>query len=384
MRTLLIAIAGLLVGAAGASADVICVQIPGGPPGEEDCVINNGLAPPNPENVIDDSTYLDDWIIVRNVGCPPVWPAQPPEGTAWSPCPSPGGPTEVEVGVDGRLAHVSALDSSLVTIDGEVSRDVLVYDSAGVTMNSGIVEQSLLAFDTSTITINDLGVVKGNLLARGSSTVTMNGLVFKGVWGGLSTLGSSTLTMNSGYLGSLSTRESSAVTMNGGQVSRTAEVTDSATFTMSGGTLSIGGRAFGSSMLTISGGTVNLLLEAFDSSTIEMTGGTLGDYGTGSGYLAAWDSSVVAIEGTNFAVDTGSGPETVPDGDLSAQSGTLTGTLTSGDPIDYRFHQGGWTESPCSVEVPCSGTITLVPEPTQMLLCGCALAVLAVLRRQAA
>ena len=37
-------------------------------------VINNGLAPPDPANVVDHDTYHAD-VYVRNVGCPPAWPA---------------------------------------------------------------------------------------------------------------------------------------------------------------------------------------------------------------------------------------------------------------------------------------------------------------------
>jgi hypothetical protein len=51
-----------------------------------------------------------------------------------------------------------------------------------------------------------------------------------------------------------------------------------------------------------------------------------------------------------------------PYGDLSALTGTLTGTLASEDAIDIPFYQGGWTGSPC-YDGPCSGTITLVPPP---------------------
>ena len=48
-------------------------------------MINNGLAPPDPANVIDDATYSDDSVYVRNVGCPPGWPAVLPLTS----CPSP-------------------------------------------------------------------------------------------------------------------------------------------------------------------------------------------------------------------------------------------------------------------------------------------------------
>jgi hypothetical protein len=52
--------------------------------------------------------------------------------------------------------------------------------------------------------------------------------------------------------------------------------------------------------------------------------------------------------GRGFAVDG----NPVPYGDLSALTGTLTGTLASGDPVNNVFHQGGGFYT---------GTITLAP-----------------------
>ena len=62
----------------------------------------------------------------------------------------------------------------------------------------------------------------------------------------------------------------------------------------------------------------------------------------------------------------------VPYSDISALTGTLTGTLTSGDSLNNVFHQGGGGFD---------GTIRLVPEPTTALLLGFGLAGLAVRRR---
>jgi hypothetical protein len=63
----------------------------------------------------------------------------------------------------------------------------------------------------------------------------------------------------------------------------------------------------------------------------------------------------------------------VPYGDLSALTGTLTGTLWSGDSLNATFHQGGGAYT---------GTITLVPEPTTSLLLGLGLLGLAVAGRR--
>ena len=57
------------------------------PAGAITIVINNGLAPPNPANVID--SLSDDDVLVQNVGC---------NSTVQSPCPMPwGDPTSVDL-----------------------------------------------------------------------------------------------------------------------------------------------------------------------------------------------------------------------------------------------------------------------------------------------
>ena len=92
MRMLLVALIGLFrAGATSAAVDCIDSGL-----GYESCVINNGLAPPNAENVIDDTAYTEGQrVYVRNVGCPTNW------GDAWvradHSCLSPGEPTEVEI-----------------------------------------------------------------------------------------------------------------------------------------------------------------------------------------------------------------------------------------------------------------------------------------------
>jgi cysteine-rich repeat protein len=206
------------------------------------CVINNGLAPPYPVNVIDDAAYSGDTVFVRNVGCPPHWGG--PGVNAYDPCPNPGGPTEVDV-VDG----------------GAVLR--------------------LLAYDSSTVTIS------------------------------------------AGQMAFLAAADSSTVSMSGGVVTVNLVVGSTSTVTMSGGTVQYDLEASGSSTVTISGGTVGSSLYAYDHST------------------------TITIEGNGFAVDG----EPVPYGDLDAQTGSLTGTLASLDPIDNVFYQGGGSYN---------GTITLV------------------------
>jgi hypothetical protein len=60
-------------------------------------VINNGLAPPEPTNVIDEARDPADRFIARNVGCPP-------DGEyALAPCPSPGAPAVIEIAAGAVL-----------------------------------------------------------------------------------------------------------------------------------------------------------------------------------------------------------------------------------------------------------------------------------------
>jgi hypothetical protein len=68
--------------------------------------------------------------------------------------------------------------------------------------------------------------------------------------------------------------------------------------------------------------------------------------------LYAYDSSTITIAGCYFAVDG----SPVPYGDLTAQTGTLTGKVASSvHPIDSAFSQGGGSYT---------GTITLVHAPS--------------------
>jgi hypothetical protein len=89
--------------------------------------------------------------------------------------------------------------------------------------------------------------------------------------------------------------------------------------------------------------------------------------------LYASDSSVITISGIDFMVDG----TPVPFGDLSALTGTLTGTLTSGDFIDNVFYQGGYAGT-------YTGIIRLVPEPSTAALLALGLVGIAAMRRQRA
>jgi hypothetical protein len=125
------------------------------PVGAATITINNGLAPPNPANVIDRShSFPLDRVIVANVGCEHVVPAM---------CVSPGAPTSVEL-----------------TSGGEVGDSVLVYESSIFTMSGGSIlggpvpgVKVLGANDFSVLTITGGSI--GAIVLFGASTATMTG-----------------------------------------------------------------------------------------------------------------------------------------------------------------------------------------------------------------
>jgi hypothetical protein len=182
---------------------------------------------------------------------------------------------------------------------------------------------------------------------------------------GLFAYDTSTVTMSGGHVkfGALEAFDTSTVTMSGGEVNDGLRVYDSASVTITGGEVIVGSpQAFDSSSITITGGDVDGLF-ASGFATVTMTGGNVWEDGvnasgssaitiTGGNLesLFAYDSGTLTVAGTSFAVDG----SPVSYGDLTAQSGILTGMLASRDEIHPDFRQGGGSYT---------GTITLVPPP---------------------
>jgi len=168
-------------------------------------------------------------------------------------------------------------------------------------VDGGLVDV-LYAYDSSMVTMTG-GTVTSSLVAHNFSGITMNG----------------------GVVDTLGAYQSSTATMGGGEAD-VMYAADSATGMMNGG-------------------KVWFRLDAFDTGTVTMNGGKVWS-------LRAYDSSTITIEGCYFAVDG----SPVPYGDLTAQTGTLTGKVASSvHPIDSAFSQGGGSYT---------GTITLVYAPS--------------------
>jgi hypothetical protein len=150
-----------------------------------DILINNGLDCSISGNVIDDTTYQNDTVYVRDAGCGTPDP--------WSPCSSPGAATEVCVVVGGLVDVLYSYDSSVVTMTGgTVTNSLVAHDSSAVSMNGGNVD-TLGAYQTSSATMD--GGEANFLYAADSSTGTMDG---GKVWFALDAFGSGAVTLSGG------------------------------------------------------------------------------------------------------------------------------------------------------------------------------------------
>lgn len=136
-------------------------------------VINNGLAPPNPENVIDDLTHVATTLLfVRNEGCGNILP--------FDPCPSPGAPTTVAL-IDGGAigGNLEPRDTSVIVMSGgSIGGDLNTFDSSTTWITGGSIGVFLQAGDLSSITLSG-GSIGDKINAFGSSTLTIVGASFE-------------------------------------------------------------------------------------------------------------------------------------------------------------------------------------------------------------
>jgi hypothetical protein len=222
-------------------------------------VINNGLAPPNPANVIstllsDDGGVTAQDVHVQNVGC---------DVTVQSPCASPGAATTVEITVDGVAGQVEVHETSSILMSG--------------------------------------GTLWGDLQARDDSIILMSG-------GDL-------------VSGSLVARDGAEVTFAGGYVTESLVALDVATLFVTGGLHSPGlGQSVGSLGGTafISGGSfIGSSVRADNGGFVEMSGGSLG---FGTDFVSYGAGSVLRIRGSGFEVNgspVGPGAIALSSGQLS-------------------------------------------------------------------
>jgi hypothetical protein len=125
-------------------------------------VINNGLAPPNPANVI--NTVIPEAVFVYDSGS--------------------GAPTTVEL-VDGGQIGDAAWErfevynsSHILMSGGLVWDDISSFGTSTVTITGGTINSSLLSYDSSTVTISGGSIAGAGLNPGDSSTQTVVGRNF--------------------------------------------------------------------------------------------------------------------------------------------------------------------------------------------------------------
>ena len=131
--------------------------------------------------------------------------------------------------------------------------------------------------------------------------------------------------------------------------------------------------AIGATVSVLDGLYLDVILDK--SVVFELQGDTEASFENGlldATELRALGSSLLTITGSGFEVDTGGGFAPVGAGQLAALTGTLRGSLESGDFFEATFLQGGGEFT---------GAIVLVPEPSTVVLLAVGLAALAVRRR---
>ncbi len=346
----------------------------------DDIVINNGLAPPNPENVVNIPSYSDRRLFVNNAGC---------DATVEYPCVAPGAPTAVS-GVaktvfvhetstfEGDvLEHLEARDSSSATVRAWIYASVSAYGTSSV-FAQGYESGDFRGFDSSTLTVTECDYCD-DLYALDQSTVIAYGtydfarasgnahLIFHGILDGASLLveddalvemhgyatqlgiaGGMVVLDTTGDLGFVSVLASAALEQVGGSAGYYGPVKVSGTLRMSGGLnepagmrvagyASVsGGRIFAYPTVVSDGyyeipGRWNMIAEG--QGLIDFSGATLNEFVS----FGARDDSRIRIFGTDFTVDG----VPVPYGLLTQKSGTLSGMLESGDLLENAFAHGG-------------------------------------------
>jgi len=153
-----------------ASVALLAVAVAAGSAKAASILINNGLAPPEPANVLDDTTYELDTIFVRNVGC---------NGLDNLPCASPGAPTAVSLVDGGSVNWFFIQDTSTFDMEGGlVGGQLNGRGFSTVTMNGGAVTSHLVVGDSSTLSLTG-GIVGEQLRAEGDGLMLIFGSGFE-------------------------------------------------------------------------------------------------------------------------------------------------------------------------------------------------------------
>ena len=219
-------------------------------------------------------------------------------------------PTTLEIASGGNIYNdpLSVYGASKIIVnDGNTGGDVHAYNSSEIFLNSGRINGYLNLNNYSTCVVS------------GGSTGNM-----------VSTYDYSILIIDNGHLGGverdLLINNFSKVYLNNGDVARHAYVKNDACLEVCQG--SIGGSLHlnNNSTLIMRGGSVGQYLYAEDTSALTISGGWI------DRTMYVRHNAEITIMGRDF---------NYPLGYIDNVSGTLTGTLANGDPIDIDFVREG-------------------------------------------
>lgn len=209
-----------------------------------------------------------------------------------------------------------------VVIDYDTTIDYTINDSAAVIEGTN---------PPTTVEVVETGRIRGSVSVRDSSILTMRG----GNIGGISTFDLARLNVFGGELGQED---------DGGQLHSYG----SSVVSVFGGAIFDDVTAYDSSAVRIIGGRVGEGANAEDSSRVDVFGGTIDELRSGSPTGQGTHACILSVYGTDFNYSYGA---------IHEPSGTLTGILANGDPIEATF------------EIYDNASIVLlVPEPSSVLL----------------
>jgi hypothetical protein len=121
-------------------------------------VINNGLAPPNPANVVDAAnSFPSDELWIQNAGC---------DATVQHPCSGPGEPTTVEMVDGGQIGKPVDSPSGAGPLE--------VFQSSTFIMSGGFIRSNAAANESSTILMSG-GFIAEDIRTGHSSVAVMSG-----------------------------------------------------------------------------------------------------------------------------------------------------------------------------------------------------------------